>query len=143
MYDSDRERERVTGCLTHRTARRADLIMSPLHIFAPEKLLEGFVFQKGEDALVKHVTGVQGISMFFIGLVLFDAGYCGSAAGQKTVSRMALLAQLAGVAHEINTGMNADATPIYITFGVLLSCSVLGLLSASQAEAAGSKSKKK
>ena len=116
------------------------LLMSPLHILMPDPLLQGFVNRKGDDALVKHIVGVQGVSMLFIGLILLDAAYCASAAGQKVVSRMSLLMQLINVAHEYNTGMNVDAKPMYITFTVLLSCSLLGMLSASQA---ATKTKKK
>ena len=112
------------------------LLMSPLHILQPSKLMEGFTYRKVDEALINHVVGVQGISMLFIGLILLDAAYCGSAAGQKVVLRIALLAQIAGLAHEYNTAINVDATPIWITFGILLSCTILGLMSASQAGSA-------
>ena len=116
------------------------LLMAPLHVLMPDPLLQAFLHRPADDALLKHIVGVQGISMLFIGLTLFDAAFCGSAAGQKVVSRMSLLMQLINVAHEYNTGMNVDAKPMYITFTVLLSCSLLGMLSASQA---ATKTKKK
>ena len=120
------------------------LLMSPLHILKGDELLKGFVNRSiGDDAILKHVVGVQGVSMLFIGLVLLDGAYCGSAAGQKVVSRIALIAQLVGVAHEFNTGINAGQSPVYITFAILLSCSIIGMISASQAQVKTPTKKKK